>query len=362
MTKTDKIRQSGFLRRILIHAACWVLFMTYEVAIVKYLGNKAPLWDFAGFYVIAIVLFYFNAYVIFRYVRTKWEGPILFMRLILSIFLELTVYVILGLALGYYFSILLGDHHPVFVSETNIVKAVWRGIYFIGLSIAYWFGIESNRMTKESHRLQVAQLEAEVAIDRLEREKLQLQNAYLKAQIDPHFLFNTLSFIHNMTEDTSPEASQGIVLLSDVMRYSLSEVGEDGKTEIGKEIDQVKRYIELNQFRFRHKLFLITDIRTNLLNHDLRIPPLILLSFVENIFRHGDLTNPDKPGRLHLIVEEGSVHLYIENEKKRAKVINGHHVGLQNVQSRLDSYYHNNYDLQINEESNRFILDLKIKL
>ncbi len=363
MTKTDKIGKSGFSRRIFTHVSCWALFMTYEVAIVKYLGSKAPLWDFGGFYAIEIALFYFNAHVVFRHVGAKWKGPILFMRLILFIFLELTVYVIMGLMLGYYFSGLLGEHHPVFADETDIVKAAWRGIYFIGLSIAYWFGMETISITEKSNQLRIAQLEAGNAIDRLEKEKLQLQNAYLKAQIDPHFLFNTLGFIYNMTDAASPEAAKGIALLSEVMHYSLGELGEDGKVELTKEIRQIEKYIELNQLRFDYKLHLMIDIKNNSFGGNLRIPPLILLSFVEDIFRHGDLTNPDKPGILYLVTdEERGVHLHIENEKKRAKAVNGHHIGIQNVRSRLDSYYNNRYDLLIMEKDNKFMVNLKIQL
>lgn len=357
-----KTGKPGYLYKVLIHAACWALFMIYEVTIVKYLGNKAPLWDFGGFYVIEIALFYCNAHVIFRHVTIKWRGPVLLMRLVLSIFLELSVFVILGLILGYYFSILLGEHHPVFAGEVNIVKATWRGLYFIGLSMAYWFGMETNRMTKKSNQLQIAQLEADIAIDRLEKEKLRLQNAYLKAQIDPHFLFNTLGFIYNMSEESAPGAAKGIALLSEVMRYSLCEIGKDGKVELAKEIHQVEKYIELNQLRFGHRLHLAVDIKNNVLSENLRIPPLILLSFVEDIFRHGDLTNPDKPGILYFTEDESVVHLHIENEKKREQAVNGHHIGIQNVQSRLDSYYSGLYNLLITEKDNTFIVDLTIRL
>jgi LytS/YehU family sensor histidine kinase len=265
--------------------------------------------------------------------------------------------------MGYYFSKIQGNESLAFATEIDIVKSVWRGIYFLGISIAYWFFLQTIKATKRAHQLKVKQLETEAGKAKLEIEMIKLQNAYLKAQIDPHFLFNTLSFIYNLIEDNSPKAARSIELLSDVMRYSLSEIGRDGKVELTKEIAQIKKYIELNQLRFNQKLHLIVNIKSYQFYENLRIPPLVLLSFVENIFQHGDLTKHTQPGILVLNFEDGTVHLHTENKRKNAISINSHHIGIQNVKSRLENFYKNSgYNLSINDKESKFIVDLKIKL
>ncbi|WP_181163759.1 sensor histidine kinase [Pontibacter mangrovi] len=246
------------------------------------------------------------------------------------------------------------------LNKVFLLRSTWRCIYFLGFSTAYWFTRQTIRNTKHINHMKLQRLQAEQDKAELTKGLARSQNALLQAQISPHLLFNTLNFIYNSVQDVSPKASKGVLLLSEVMHYALQRVHEDGKTDLQHEIEHIERYIELNQLRFSYPLHLQLKCSGQLQG---RIPPLILLTFVENIFKHGDLTDPSQAASIILSYNQNQLHFSTKNKKRKHRPGRGYGIGIQNAKTRLDEFYsEDKYTLAIQEDEQQHSVCLKIKL
>jgi two-component system, LytTR family, sensor kinase len=196
----------------------------------------------------------------------------------------------------------------------------------------------------------------------LEKEKMQADYLFLKAQINPHFLHNTLNFLYSLALDYSADLSEGILTLSAIMRYSLDKTEDaDGKVTLSKEIQHVHHVLKIQQLRFDHSLQVIFIIRGEPAGH--RILPFVLITLVENAFKHGDLQCTDNPVRLELdISTEGHLHFFCCNRKKTGPKELSTGIGLDNTRKRLELAYGENYSLYIKDQRELFTVDLIITL
>lgn len=197
---------------------------------------------------------------------------------------------------------------------------------------------------------------------RLEREKLQADYLFLKAQVNPHFLHNTLNFLYARALPLSPELSEGILTLSEIMRYSLDHrEEEDGKVLLNRELEHVHNSIRLQQLRFGHSLQVRFELKGD--PAGVRILPFILITLVENAFKHGDLRDPGNPARIVLDVSvPGSLHFICVNRKKVGPKELSTGIGLDNSRRRLELAYGENYSLYIKDQLDFFTVDLTITL
>jgi two-component system LytT family sensor kinase len=197
------------------------------------------------------------------------------------------------------------------------------------------------------------------------QEKLNAELNFLKAQVHPHFLFNTLNNLYALTLQASPTAPAVVLKLSELMSYMLYDSRSD-LTSLQQEIRHIKNYIELEQLRYGNRL----DVSLNVSGEtgQVSIAPLLLIPFVENAFKHG------------ISEETGNVWVTIDIKVKHdwlsVKVENSYNeplpptsgdgdkngIGLQNVTRRLNLMYEYNHELVINKEPGRYSVDLKIKL
>lgn len=346
-------------RTILTHVITWTAFIIYEVSMALVLNPaRAMWWEHACYYLVNISLFYLNAHVVLTFALENKKIPLL---LLLLIPLELVLYTLVEYGLENMLNLFRSIPKPIVVDNFFILKYIWRGVYFIGISTAYWFFIHTIANNKRINRLQVQRLEAEKEKSVLEKNLIQSQNAFLQAQISPHLLFNTLNFIYNAVQDVSVKASEGVLLLSDVMHYALMKVHEDGKTDLSNEVEHIKKYVALNQLRFSYALHLNMHYSGRFSQH--RIPPLILLTFLENTFKHGDLTDPDYPANIH--IESQDHHLQFEAVNKKRKQYNkrGYGIGIRNAETRLREFYgKDGFALNVKEDEIWYSISLKINL
>ncbi|HEY4150663.1 MAG TPA: histidine kinase, partial [Chitinophagaceae bacterium] len=184
----------------------------------------------------------------------------------------------------------------------------------------------------------------------LEMEKVQTNYLFLKAQINPHFLHNTLNFLYAKSLPYSSELSEGILTLSEIMRYSLDkEEDRGGKVLLTKEIEHVNNVIKIQQLRFDHSLQISFGINGEVAG--LLIVPFVLITIVENAFKHGELKNPDYPISIRLTVSgDGSLLFRCVNKKKTGPRELSTGIGLDNTRKRLDLAYGENYSLYIKEQ------------
>lgn len=193
----------------------------------------------------------------------------------------------------------------------------------------------------------------------LEMEKSQANFNFLKAQINPHFLHNTLNFLYAKSLPYSEELSEGILTLSDIMRYALDEqTRQDGKALLEDEVEHVNNVIKINQLRFENKLQVHFTVLGSL--SDLRIAPFILITLVENAFKHGDLKDPSQPLDIRLQISGLALHFICRNKKKSGPKQLSTGIGLDNIRKRLELTYPGQFRFDINEEADVYTTELTI--
>jgi len=224
--------------------------------------------------------------------------------------------------------------------------------FFIGIAllVAYLTHLRDERKQRKVLEAQKMQLEV---------EKSQANFNFLKAQINPHFLHNTLNFLYAKSLPYSSELSEGILTLSDIMRYALSEGNaKDGKAPLKDEIEHVRNVIKINQLRFSNNLNVKFDVE----GQDMKqaLPPLLLMPLVENAFKHGDLKSTDHPIDISLRIQDPKLYFYCRNKKKNGPKELSTGIGLDNIKKRLDLAYGNNYCLSVKDEADFYTTELTI--
>ena len=193
----------------------------------------------------------------------------------------------------------------------------------------------------------------------LEVEKSQANFNFLKAQINPHFLHNTLNFLYAKSLPYSPELSEGILTLSDIMRYALSEGNaRDGKAPLKDEIEHVRNVIKINQLRFSNNLNVQFEVE-GIVNGAMIIP-FVLITLVENAFKHGDLKSSNNPILITLKIDRNSIYFSCQNKKKLGPKELSTGIGLDNIKKRLDLAYGREYKLVIKEDELIYRTELTI--
>jgi len=201
-------------------------------------------------------------------------------------------------------------------------------------------------------------------LDILKKEKATTELNFLKAQIHPHFLFNTLNNLYTLTLNKSEVAPEVVVKLSEILDYMLYECG-DPTVNISKIEKLIQHYIDLEQLRYGEELDLVFDRQIDDLETE--VAPLILLPLVENAFKHGaskDLINPKVHISLKVIGQKLNFNIFnskptlIQEDEQNTK--NG--IGSTNIKRRLDLIYPNKYELNIDEQENSYNLGLEINL
>lgn len=204
-----------------------------------------------------------------------------------------------------------------------------------------------------------------------QREKKELQTQtmrselrFLKSQINPHFLFNTLNNLYALTLKKSDKAPEIVLKLSEIMRYMLYECNER-RVPLTKEINYIKNYLALEELRQGKKV----EIRFNLIGNpdDITIAPLMFTPFLENSFKHG-LNHSISEGYVDINMEitEDQVHFIVENSKPEtipqsdSRPSGG--IGLANVKRRLNLIYPDQYQLEIKDMPLTYRIELTILL
>ncbi len=198
----------------------------------------------------------------------------------------------------------------------------------------------------------------------LQNKTLQSELRFLKSQINPHFLFNTLNNLYALTLKKSDEAPEIVLKLSEMMRYMLYECNER-RVPLRKEVNYIKNYLELEKLRQAKKFDIRFQMEGEIENQ--KIAPLMFIPFLENSFKHG-LNSQISEGfvDIRLNVMDDSVEVDIENSKAptlpspSGKKSGG--IGLVNVRRRLALLYPDSYDLSIRSNPNTYHVNLKLKL
>ena len=196
----------------------------------------------------------------------------------------------------------------------------------------------------------------------LEKEKAASELNALKQQVNPHFLFNTLNSLYALgIEEKGEKTADGIAKLGTLMRYNLNDAQKEF-ISLGKEIDYIKKYIELQELRLTPNNKLHVNIaETNLENY--QIAPLLLIPFIENAFKFGLSSRGQTKIDLKIKVENHQLVLHLFNTIiKNRQEKDGNGIGISNTRKRLAKLYPQKYELIIEETADEFEVHLEIKL
>lgn len=228
---------------------------------------------------------------------------------------------------------------------------------------------KENQLVKEKTRLQVKEaklekdnLQLQVKEAKLEKDNLQLEFDFLKSQISPHFLFNTLNNIYSFSIKSPAKVPDTILKLADLMRYTLYET-ESPFVPLVKEISFLSSYVALQRIRHEADADLTYTVTGD--SGQLFIPPLMLIVFVENAFRHGFEASL-RTGWIHigLTIDNGTLCMKVANSTapvKQEEVAAGG-IGLKNVRKRLELFYPGHHQLRIVPQTQEYHVSLTIDL
>ncbi|MBR4387802.1 MAG: histidine kinase [Prevotella sp.] len=193
----------------------------------------------------------------------------------------------------------------------------------------------------------------------LEKQNLEQQLVYLRYQINPHFFMNTLNNIHALVDIAPQKAQETILELSKMMRFVLYE-GDKSGVSLSREFEFLRTYIKLMQLRYTDKVKISVDLPEEV--PEKSIPPLMLISFIENAFKHG--VSYQHASFIEVKASFDNDHLLFRCRNSKAEKPNEEKggVGLANVRQRLDLLYDNHYTLVINDGAKEYNVELTIPL
>lgn len=325
--------------RFFSHLAAWIAFM-----FIPLMSINSPFIDpyfFLKHFINTIFLaifFYGNTYYLIPGLLAKKK----IMMYIIAILLITAVITAIHLYVEFIFNPQMYEKH--WFLEVRSRGAIFSCLLILTISGGYkitneWFFNE--KIMKE-----------------MENEKLSSELMFLKNQVSPHFLFNTLNNIYSLASKKSNDAPNAIIKLSQLMRYMLYE-SNDRQVEIDKEIEYLKNYIDLQKLRIQDTVTIFFETKIEVQK---MIEPMLLIPFVENSFKHGISNLEHSNISIRLKVNEKMLEFDVENRipKVRGKREESSGIGLMNITRRLNLLYPGRHELKTEDLTNKYIVNLKI--
>ncbi|MCE1165690.1 MAG: histidine kinase [Bacteroidetes bacterium] len=194
-----------------------------------------------------------------------------------------------------------------------------------------------------------------------ERQNLRTELAMLKAQVNPHFLFNTLNNIKSLISSSPENAAHTVRKLKDIMRYMIYD--SSGETvPLSSEAGHIGNYLELERIRYADRGFI--EYKTEIQDDGAPVPPLIFMPFIENAFKHGNKLGTPPNVIIKLSESDGEVNFSVRNRKKEtyAERPRNSGFGLAGIRQRLDLIFGGSYELKIIDGEKTYEVNLKLKL
>lgn len=346
--------QEIFKKRVVHHLLFWTVLIVYSIFFFGY-PNHLWVWTKLTFLYLPgdIGFVYFTIYYLLPKFLLKKNYVLFVLLFLLFGYLD----EIVGRTL--YYQILYSGNDftlkDIFVGKGAF--NLFTNYYFALIAIALrlvriWF--KENKLAKKNMQ---EKFDAELKLKEIEHNML-------KAQLHPHFLFNTLNNLYGLTLEKSDKAPEIVLKMSNLLSYMLYECNAP-LVPLNKEIEQVLNYISLEQMRYDDDLTI--KIENDCISTSLNVAPLLVLPFVENCFKHGTSENVGLSW-INIVFKcnNDTFYLSIENsvseQSDRSVSDPSEGIGLKNVKQRLEALYPNNYKLEINNFVNMFSVSLKLTL
>jgi len=330
---------------ILIHVICWTVVLGYQYG--GYLLNKISFYSAAfgiSISMVQIVEFYICFLWVYPYYLKRNKIPQLILGIVVAMgsFIALR-YLIEQVIYLHLFGI---SNYPLNTTTSHyITDNIYFASSFIVVSLAI-YGAQQNFKDELMNR-------------KLKAEAVKAELAFLKSQINPHFLYNTLNYVYSLAIPVSEQLADAILRLSDLMRYTLTE-SPDGKVKVSKEIAYLESYIALFKMRFEPNFYV--DFKTDGWKETDEIAALILIPFVENAFKHGVINDSAYPIKITLTIKDQRLVFEVSNKVNHSQKDHSSGIGLVNIHRRLDLIYPSKHELIVSHSSKIYKSTLIINL
>ncbi|NMN38337.1 sensor histidine kinase [Pedobacter sp. SG918] len=336
---------------LILHITYWGLIFMFLIAMSAFREGSATMKDyFLSFGVIGIInvsLFYINyIFLIPGLIKRQKKYWIYF----LSFFLLLIA--------GTFLKTVLAVLNPEELLTYRVEKEVRNfSVNSFALNAAFFSGffLISSCIIK----FIIDWFSSERVQRNLENERREMELQFLKSQLNPHFLFNSLNNIYSLAYQKSDKTADAIMKLSEIMRYMIYE-SNTPTVALSKEVDYLTSYIELQKIRFKDGAYIELTLNGEIDNQ--KIVPLMLISFVENAFKHGVVTDPAEPVKINIIANQKILHFSVVNKKNQQNKDAQGGVGLTNVERRLQLVYPDRYKLNVVNSATHYTCELMIDI
>ncbi|MGB0521862.1 MAG: sensor histidine kinase [Flammeovirgaceae bacterium] len=330
---------------LLLHLSFWALFLLLKYVDYSHNFNFQKAITLVlvpnTFSAIASYVHYF--FLIPILLNKKWLNYALLLCLLVAVMISLRAY-----AEGFFFSDIFKSNYYAIWTLNRVLNLLWTTLAFMIFISLMGFTVERFVLENQKRAL--------------ENEKLFTELKYLKAQINPHFLFNTLHNLNYLVQAKSEAASEVIIKLSQIMRYMIYESNKP-KVKLGQEIEYIENYLLLEGIRLNANFDLQMD--TSKADVNLEVVPLILIPLVENAFKHGisDLQSENWI-KIQLVNTQNKLEIMISNSLKAAHLMHEESsgLGLKNLSKHLALCYPNQYQLVTKRKPDSFEAVLSIQL
>ena len=354
------------------HVLIWVIYTLYYSSLIKYFYNVSFSIAFVGqtiFHRLGdVLLFYVNAFfVLHNYLSIK-KIPLLLLSFIFVVFCYVSYGYFLEFHIFKFLRITIPDDNPVFIQV--IAQSVLTGSYFIIFSLGYYFSQRVIQQQKEIAQkdITIAQNEVEIANQKaivaeqqvvlikkeielaeereknaiLAKEKAQAEMAFLRAQINPHFLYNTLNLIYGKVLNSTKEVASDLILeFSDMMRYATGTKMQEDTVDLSGELNFVNGYLKM--FKARNQSNAHIDYQEEGYFGSHRVVPMVLITLIENALKHGLVDDSNHPLVVRVSMEDDFFIFMVRNLKnpKPESIMDKGNtgVGVVNIKKRLNAVY-----------------------
>lgn len=344
---------SIFFRRhqkVLLHVAFWAMYASYFFYDISYGRRGEPNWE----RIVPDFSFHIFSLLVISYVNYFYFLPRLLKGGNLRRYLLIYVPVFLGLAylslLGKQYILDRFTHDDTWMYSFRFELKTFVAAFFVTAFVGLIKFVEDY-------------FELDARSRELENRQLTSELRFLKAQVNPHFLFNTLNNLYYLAVNQSDQTPEVIAKLSGMMRYMIHESNAE-KVPLNKEVAYMENYLDLEKLRLNEEVPITFEVDGSI--EGTRIAPLILITFLENAFKHG-IGNATLNSwiTVSLRVTEGTLYYKVANSivgqaDKTVREASG--LGLANVRRRLDLSYPGKYELDVTEDTERYRIHLKIDL
>jgi sensor histidine kinase YesM len=331
-------------QRWVIHVIFWLLILAFYVAFFgRKNNNYLQTLFFVGLLMPVTILttYLLNYYLVPRYLMKERYGFFMLYfsyALIGSLFIEMMIAMLTFLVMA---EVRIKEMSPasfdIFFLLTSLLMVVFLGVAI--KMVLHW------RQSKEDYQ-------------KLMRDKVETELKLLKTQLNPHFLFNTLNNLYYLSTEKSDQAPQAILALSEILDYVLH-AGKSVLVPLSDELKQAENYIALELLRYEDRVEVTTRFAGDMETHT--VPPMLLITLVENSFKHGVMPTAGK-SRINFSVEGGEDHVVIFLSNSCLESTPGNGIGLENLRSQLNHLYHNRFQLKIDRSTpNEFSINLVLK-